>query len=81
MDVLSPPIISLILGIVAVAVGAAVFIIRLEGRINLLEQRLGQIEEHPLLVLHKKWASSPKGVAAFYGDVLGTREIEEDKDE
>ena len=62
------------IGVIVVAVGAVVFIIKLEGRINTLGKQLKQLEEHPFFVLYKKWQLT-KGVALFYDDLLRSREV------
>jgi hypothetical protein len=89
-DIIPPPwqfVISIGIGIgVIIAIVTATIRItrsydRIQEKINVLEENLHRLEEHPLFILHKKWASSPKAFAAFCGDALGTREIEEDKDE
>jgi hypothetical protein len=89
-DIIPPPwqfvtSIGIGIGILIAIVTATIKITRsyddIKGKINVLEDSLHRLEEHPLLGLHKKWASSPTGVAAFYGHVLESREIEEDKDE
>jgi hypothetical protein len=73
--------VEIVIALVGAASVAITFYHRLRSKVITLERQLKELQDHPLLALHKKWESTPRGIAAFYDDVLRSRETQEENKE
>ncbi|MGC1931428.1 MAG: hypothetical protein WA667_20845 [Candidatus Nitrosopolaris sp.] len=67
--------VAVVVALVAAASTATAFYFRLRGNVIALQKQLERLEEHPMLVFYKNWLTS-RGTAAFFDDILKSREDE-----